>query len=361
MRRINTVTAVPDSDGRNGFTYGTPGVSEATEVSADWLNAIQEEVANAVEQAGDTLDSSNPLQLSNAIQSVLEGILGQDRGFAATGLVMSNPVAGLDIVVSPGVFFANGRQYHVTETQTVTVTDNDTRYIYIEPDDADPRGYVLLDSPNTSPDIGRALVGEIVTLGSFVTSMSSATEQSSTGPRWHTNQMVARAVAPDGVSATLGFSGAYQEHVTGRWANLYVREAAIGYDIGADGARDEETSEIVIQTQNGAGTDSHILVGTSGYADGDVVNIEVKTAGRRTDAVGGYSVHFTIGAIFETGAWTFQDLVSIHQESGSGGGVRDVRPTIDGSDRITLLMDIDNAEDWTFTHKVAILWNTAGA
>lgn len=70
MKRIDSIGAV----GSGLFTEGSPiaGV-QATRVSASWLNTIQEEIANVVEEAGITLDQTgaNTTQLLEAIQSLL--------------------------------------------------------------------------------------------------------------------------------------------------------------------------------------------------------------------------------------------------------------------------------------------------
>lgn len=70
------------------FTDGDPGTGvPATVVSADWLNALQEEVAYVIEQAGLTLDKTVRTQLRSAI-SILAGGVGAgilSKTFADTG------------------------------------------------------------------------------------------------------------------------------------------------------------------------------------------------------------------------------------------------------------------------------------
>ena len=64
MHRIDHATATAS----NTFTGGDPTTGVApTVVTADWLNAVQEEIANAVEGAGLTLDPVSSAQLTAAI------------------------------------------------------------------------------------------------------------------------------------------------------------------------------------------------------------------------------------------------------------------------------------------------------
>jgi len=56
----------------NLFTEGNPAVpTPATTVTADWLNALQEEVAGVIEGAGDTLDKPDNGQLLAAINTLI--------------------------------------------------------------------------------------------------------------------------------------------------------------------------------------------------------------------------------------------------------------------------------------------------
>ena len=79
MPRIDTPGATPD----NRFTEGDPTTpTAATEVSAEWLNAVQEEVAAVIAGAGIALDKADNGQLLEAIKK-----LGPERfkGFATSG------------------------------------------------------------------------------------------------------------------------------------------------------------------------------------------------------------------------------------------------------------------------------------
>lgn len=77
MHRIDDPTAIavlptPAAAGTPGFfTKGSPvGAIPATVVTDDWANALQEEVAYVIEQAGLTLDKTSHTQLRAAIQAM---------------------------------------------------------------------------------------------------------------------------------------------------------------------------------------------------------------------------------------------------------------------------------------------------
>ncbi|NUF26917.1 phage tail protein [Gilliamella sp. ESL0254] len=71
MHRIDTSTAQRDKfgQGKNGFTRGNPQTgTPATQLDYLYCDAIQEEIANAIESAGFTLDKSKHDQLAMAIK-----------------------------------------------------------------------------------------------------------------------------------------------------------------------------------------------------------------------------------------------------------------------------------------------------
>ncbi|MFW6086405.1 MAG: hypothetical protein ACODAG_04310 [Myxococcota bacterium] len=85
MHRIDTDTAEEDTHGagKDGFTGGDPQAAIApTDLSADWCNAVQEEIANVVEAAGISLDKGDNEQLRKAtldrILLALDRLGGQD-------------------------------------------------------------------------------------------------------------------------------------------------------------------------------------------------------------------------------------------------------------------------------------------
>ncbi|MCW7646210.1 phage tail protein [Serratia bockelmannii] len=79
MHRIDTPTAQIDKfgQGKNGFTNGDPVTGRrATDLNSDMWDAVQEEIANAIEGCGITLDKSKHNQLYLAIQRAIT-----ERGF----------------------------------------------------------------------------------------------------------------------------------------------------------------------------------------------------------------------------------------------------------------------------------------
>ncbi|EMQ4184673.1 hypothetical protein WGY46_000303 [Serratia marcescens] len=74
MHRIDTPTAQIDKfgPGKNGFTNGDPATGRrATDLNSDMWDAVQEEVANAIEGNGIELDKSKHNQLYLAIQKAI--------------------------------------------------------------------------------------------------------------------------------------------------------------------------------------------------------------------------------------------------------------------------------------------------
>ncbi|MFQ0994051.1 phage tail protein [Gilliamella sp. BG2] len=75
MHRIDTSTAQRDKfgQGKNGFTRGNPQTgTPATQLDYLYCDAIQEEIANAIESAGIKLDKSKHDQLATAIKEFVK-------------------------------------------------------------------------------------------------------------------------------------------------------------------------------------------------------------------------------------------------------------------------------------------------
>jgi hypothetical protein len=95
MHRIDHATAAasiptPDAAGTAGyFTKGDPGAgTPATVVTADWANAVQEELAYAIVQGGGSLSKTDRTQLWTAIKNA--SLLTASNGYQKfpSGLIM---------------------------------------------------------------------------------------------------------------------------------------------------------------------------------------------------------------------------------------------------------------------------------
>lgn len=95
MRRIDTSTAVPDlfGPGKPGFRNGNKALAiPATELNAEFFNALQEEAANVIEAAGLTLDPDDNTQLLQAMRIILSNADMIAR-FTTTGNIVLNGLA----------------------------------------------------------------------------------------------------------------------------------------------------------------------------------------------------------------------------------------------------------------------------
>lgn len=79
MHRIDTPTRQKDKfgAGKDGFTQGDPQIgTQATQISADFLDSIQEEIAFVIEDkdSGASLDKSKNNQLITAIKNIIRSV-----------------------------------------------------------------------------------------------------------------------------------------------------------------------------------------------------------------------------------------------------------------------------------------------
>lgn len=83
MDRIATATKAVDlhGAGKHGFTGGNPnGSTPPTKLSADWCNAVQEEICNLIEGADVTLDDADNGQLLESVGRMVRGFLPEYVG-----------------------------------------------------------------------------------------------------------------------------------------------------------------------------------------------------------------------------------------------------------------------------------------
>lgn len=95
MRRIDTVTAVPDlhGPGKPGFRNGNKALAiPATDLNAEFFNAVQEENCNVIEAAGLTIDPDDNTQLLQAMRIILSNADMIAR-FTTTGNIVLNGLA----------------------------------------------------------------------------------------------------------------------------------------------------------------------------------------------------------------------------------------------------------------------------
>lgn len=112
MKRIDTPFAV---GGR--FVPGNPLTSQkATRIGADWLNMMQEEVANAIELSGIALNGNEQDQLYQAILAIAAGAAGAGGGSVPT----TRTVTGTGLITGGGDLVAN-RVFDVAKASAAEV------------------------------------------------------------------------------------------------------------------------------------------------------------------------------------------------------------------------------------------------
>lgn len=108
MHRIDYEGAKADvhGAGKPGFTVGNPVAGEqASKLGADWPNAVQEEICNAVEGAGLALDKMDNTQLWQALQAVV----ADDEGtWSPTFVIDADTVPQSILVSSQGRYLRRG-------------------------------------------------------------------------------------------------------------------------------------------------------------------------------------------------------------------------------------------------------------
>lgn len=120
MHRIDA----PGATAQNLFTEGNPAQGiPATEVSDDWLNDVQEELATVIEDAGITLVKGTQDQLKAAILSMIGGSGGNIKLDPLLNVTADQNITGLifDKTVTKSAFMVLD-VYRQTDTQNVQET-----------------------------------------------------------------------------------------------------------------------------------------------------------------------------------------------------------------------------------------------
>lgn len=111
MERIATSTVAEDlfGAGKDGFTNGNPaGGVPATQLSAAFLNAVQEEIANVIEGASITLDPAVRTQLKSAILAMIAA-----GSYLRPANNLSDVSSTATALTNLGFVFLSGANYYV--------------------------------------------------------------------------------------------------------------------------------------------------------------------------------------------------------------------------------------------------------
>jgi len=98
MKRIDTTDRAVDlfGAGKDGFREQIPGVSQATQLTAQWFNGVQEAIARTIEEAGIALSAADYDQFTTAVLQLMD-----DRVSALAETVTSE-LAGKEDVFPSG-------------------------------------------------------------------------------------------------------------------------------------------------------------------------------------------------------------------------------------------------------------------
>lgn len=105
MHRIDTPTREKDlfGPGKDGFTGGDPlAAKPPTDLSADWFNDVQENIAGAIEGAGIELAKGDSGQLLEAIRRMV------NHGLVSTPWIQLGDTKARDVTFAASMFVAVG-------------------------------------------------------------------------------------------------------------------------------------------------------------------------------------------------------------------------------------------------------------
>jgi hypothetical protein len=124
LHRIDTDTKEVDKhgSGKHGFTEGNPATgTAATQVSEEWLDAVQEEIAEVIEDAGITLSKADNTQLRQAIDLKTHNNMvisnwslnTTSKSFALYGVAEKRPIDSALVADAYAVGAADGTDAYV--------------------------------------------------------------------------------------------------------------------------------------------------------------------------------------------------------------------------------------------------------
>ncbi len=135
MHRIDSATALADANGagKDGFTGGTPPTVPPTALTAKFFNAIQEEMAQVVEDDGLTLSDADHGQLLSVLNRTIKGFTSVASAAGTTVLTAASNaiqiVTGVTtqtIQLPSEMTIAVGRCFRILNFSTGVVTVKDS-------------------------------------------------------------------------------------------------------------------------------------------------------------------------------------------------------------------------------------------
>jgi len=164
MHRIDSSGSVDGS-----FSSGNPATGQqATLITAEWLNDMQENIAHAIEQAGIGLVKGDETQLSDALVALIAGVVGDGGGAVSTTRQ----------ILAAGLASGGG---DLTADRTITVPKASTAEVSAQ----------VNDTKAVTPAALAGLVGLTVSGSAWIIKLGSVTLQIFTGtafPNATTNQ-----------------------------------------------------------------------------------------------------------------------------------------------------------------------------
>lgn len=127
MQRISSSTRQINKhgSGKDGFTNGSPGVAPATSLNAEFFDAVQEELALAIEGEGYSLDGTHT-QLATILAGINQGVFGDgsdsDVTITGTATLVRDMYYNNLTISGAGTLNTNGFRIFVKGTLTLADT-----------------------------------------------------------------------------------------------------------------------------------------------------------------------------------------------------------------------------------------------
>lgn len=110
MHRIDSATATADKNGpgKTGFTGSGDPLVPATQLTAKWFNAVQEEIAYIIESAGLTLSDANTAQLFAALLVKFVALDANNHAAITASAGNNTALTAVGSGTSPGILTTGG-------------------------------------------------------------------------------------------------------------------------------------------------------------------------------------------------------------------------------------------------------------